>query len=99
MKTEVAVDRKKYSFKLFVTGMSVSSTRAIRNLKSICESYLQDQYVLEIIDLYKNQSLVKEYDIIACPTLLIEKPEPVKRLIGDLSDTEKVIKLLKIIKE
>ncbi|MCW3075978.1 MAG: KaiB domain protein [Bacteroidetes bacterium] len=96
MKTEAAVDLKKYSFKLFVTGMSVSSTRAIQNIKTICESYLADNYSLEIIDVHKNPMLVQKYDIIACPTLLIERPEPIKRLIGDLSDKEKILKLFNI---
>jgi circadian clock protein KaiB len=87
---------KKYTLLLFVTGMSRGSVNAIENIKNICETYLKNNYSLEVIDIYKNPGAVEKYNIIACPTLIKKLPIPFKRLIGDLSDTDKVIEGLGI---
>ena len=80
------------SLKLFVTGASPNSAKAIANLKNICEQYFDSKYDLEIIDVYQQPLRAKEEQIVALPMLLKFFPLPVKKLIGDLSDTEKVLK-------
>ncbi len=81
-----------YFFKLFVTGASPNSTRAISNIKSICESNLDGKYSLEIIDVYQQPLAAENEQIIALPLLIKKNPLPERRFIGDLSDTEKVLK-------
>ncbi len=83
-------------FILFISGMSVKSIRAIENIKNITEEYLDGQYELEIIDLSKDRSKAAEYQIFALPTLIKLKPEPVRTFLGDLSDKEKIIRILDI---
>jgi circadian clock protein KaiB len=80
-----------YNLKLFVTGMSITSVRAIENIKAICEKYISDNYNLEIIDIHKHPATLLEYDIIACPTLVKESPGDFKKLIGDMSNESKVL--------
>ncbi len=82
----------KLSMKLFVTGASANSLKAIANLKNICEEYFGSKYDLEIIDVYQQPSKTQDEQIIALPMLLKYFPLPVKKLIGDLSDTTKVLK-------
>src|SRR4051812_40584433 len=88
--------KKLYILKLFVTGMSLSSTKAIENIKEICEEHLKENYDLEIIDIHKYPNSMYDNDIVASPTLVKSAPAPVKKLIGDLSDRAKVLKLLSI---
>lgn len=88
---------EKYILKLFVTGILPNSARAVLNIKAICEKHLKGRYELEIIDIYQQPSLALTEDIIAIPVLIKKFPLPEARLIGDLSDTEKVIKGLHII--
>lgn len=88
---------EKYILKLFVTGILPNSARAVVNIKAICEKYLKGRYELEIIDIYQQPTLALTEDIIAIPVLIKKFPLPEVRLIGDLSDTEKVIKGLHII--
>ena len=83
-----------FSLKLFVSGASPNSARAIANLKSICENYIHAGYELEIIDVYQQPSKAKSEQLIALPMLIKYLPLPVKRLYGDLSDTGKVLKSL-----
>ena len=85
------IGEEKYVLKLFVTGMSVASVRAIRNIKLICESHIKNGYELDIIDINRNPEVLQKFNIIACPTLLKVSPSPSKRLIGDLSDESKVL--------
>ena len=87
---------EKLSLKLFVTGASPTSAKAISNLKDICEKYFENQYELEIIDVYQQPIKASEEQIIALPMLLKFLPPPIKRFIGDLSDTKKVLKGLGI---
>ncbi len=86
-----------YILELYVTGMSPRSIKAIENVKAICEEYLKGRCKLEIIDLYKNPSKTETEDIIAVPTLLKKSPLPKKRIIGDLSDRNKVLQGLSLI--
>ncbi|HUS00414.1 MAG TPA: circadian clock KaiB family protein [Chitinophagaceae bacterium] len=81
-----------FSLKLFVTGASPNSARAIANLKGICERYLSKKYDLEIIDVYQQPLKVQHEQIIALPMLVKSFPLPLKRLIGDMSNTEKVLR-------
>lgn len=83
-----------YILKLFVTGASPNSVRAIANLKSICQQYLVDNYSLDIIDVYQQFLEAEHYQLIALPMLIKYEPAPLRRIIGDLSDTEKVLKAL-----
>ncbi|HLF20012.1 MAG TPA: circadian clock KaiB family protein [Bacteroidota bacterium] len=83
--------RQKYVLRLYVTGTTTRSMRAIANIKDICESHLKGRYQLEVIDIYKNPSLGKGEQIIASPTLIKKLPLPLRRFIGDLSDTERIL--------
>lgn len=80
-----------FSLKLFISGASPNSARAIANLKSICEKYIHAEYELEIIDVYQQPTKAKSEQLIALPMLMKCWPLPVKRLFGDLSDTRKVL--------
>jgi circadian clock protein KaiB len=81
-----------YNMKLFITGASPNSARAIANLKNICEDYLDAGYELEIIDVYQQPSKATSEQIIGLPMLIKYSPLPIKRFFGDLSDTGKVLK-------
>ena len=83
--------RAKYIFRLYVTGSSTRSLRAIYNLRKLCEEYLQDDYDLEVIDIYKDPNAAREEQIIAAPTLVKQLPQPLRRFIGDLSNTKKLL--------
>lgn len=85
-------DESVYQLRLFVAGTSSVSVRAISNLKNILEEYLPNKYELEIIDVYQHQSLAITEDIAAVPMLVKELPAPKRMLIGDMSDTEKVLR-------
>ncbi len=89
--------RERYILKLYVTGILPNSTRAIVNINAICEKYLKGRYELEIIDIYQQPSLALEEDIIAVPVLIKKFPLAEAKLIGDLSDIEKVLSGLDII--
>ena len=82
---------EQYKLRLFVTGSTPRSTRAIDNLRQICKENLDGRYDLEVIDVYQNPEATKELQIIATPTLVKMLPEPMRRIIGDLSDKERVL--------
>jgi circadian clock protein KaiB len=82
---------KNYVLRLYVAGMTPSSTRAITNIKKICEEHLAGRYSLEVIDLYKRPALANGEQIIAAPTLLKKLPLPLRRFIGDMSNTERIL--------
>ena len=86
-----------YTLRLFVTGASPNSVKAIINIKRICEQHLQGKYDLEIIDVYQQPLLAQQQQLIALPMLLKTRPLPLMRLIGDMSDENKVLKGLGII--
>ena len=85
------VSEDRYSLRLFVTGTTPKSARAIRNIRAICEEQLHDRYDLEVIDIYQHPERIKPDQIIATPTLIKQEPSPVRRLIGDLSDRPRVL--------
>ncbi|WP_420150477.1 circadian clock KaiB family protein [Spirosoma sp.] len=86
-----------YQLRLFVAGASSHSVRAIANIKYICETYLKGQYTLEIIDVHQQKQLAESAQLIALPLLIKLAPLPERRLIGDLSDINRVIKELGIV--
>jgi circadian clock protein KaiB len=90
-------ERESYLLRLFTTGTSPRSTRALRNLHEICESNLKGRYHLEVIDIYQEPGRASESDIIAAPTLIKDLPLPSRRLIGDLSDRPRVLLSLAIV--
>src|SRR5689334_11383573 len=77
-------DHAEYVLRLYVTGATPKSARAISNLKAICEEHLQGRYSLEVIDVYQQPELAQEANIIAMPTLVKQLPSPLRRLVGDL---------------
>ena len=81
----------RYTLRLYVTGMTPRSLRAVENIKRVCEESLKDRYALEVIDIYRHPELAGQAQIIAAPTLIKELPLPLRRIIGDLSDHEKVL--------
>ncbi len=80
-----------WELRLYVAGQTPKSLAAFANLKKICEEHLADKYTIEIIDLLKNPILAKGDQILAIPTLVRKLPEPVRKIIGDLSNTERVL--------
>lgn len=87
---EKALKRATYILRLYVSGSTGRSLRAVQNLKRLCEEYLPD-YDLEVIDIYKDPAAARREQIIAAPTLVKRLPEPIRRLVGDLSNTRKVL--------
>jgi len=85
-----------YVLRLFITGATPNSTRALTNIKEICERYLKDRYKLEIIDVYQQVDIAEKEQLIALPLLVRKLPLPERRLIGDMSDEQKVLKGLEI---
>jgi len=85
-----------YQLSLFITGASPNSVRAVNNIKSICEEYLSGNYELKIIDVYQLPEVAQREQIIALPTLIKRGPAPERRLVGDMSDTNKVLRGLGI---
>jgi circadian clock protein KaiB len=86
----------RYVLRLFITGATTNSTRAVINLKEICETYIKDNYSLEIVDVYQQKDVAAREQLVALPLLIKVSPAPERRLIGDLSDTARVLKGLGI---
>jgi len=84
-------DQRRYVLRLYVVGATAGSQRAISNLREICESELAGRYELEVIDIYQQPTLGAGEQIVAAPTLIKELPLPVRRLVGDLSDRDRVL--------
>jgi circadian clock protein KaiB len=87
-KTEHHVE---YILRLYVTGLTPRSLKAISNLKRFCEEHFPDEYDLEVIDIYKNPKAARDADIIAAPTLIKKLPAPLRRFVGDLSNQERLL--------
>ncbi len=83
--------RKEWELRLYVAGQTSRSVTAFANLKKICEEHLKGEYQIEVIDLIKNPQLARGDQIIAIPTLVRKLPQPVRKIIGDLSNTERVL--------
>lgn len=81
----------RYVLRLYVTGTTPHSTRAIINIRKICEEHLEGRYDLEIIDIVQNSTLAEGEQIIAAPTLIKKLPLPLRRFIGDMSKTERIL--------
>ena len=86
-----AGDLSPYVLKLYVTGMTPRSQRAIENIRAICEERLKGRYSLEIVDNFEHPILAEGEQILAAPTLIKQLPEPLRRIVGDLSNTERVL--------
>ena len=90
-------DRQKpYLLRLYTTGTTPRSTKAIQNLRDICENTLKGQYTLEVIDIYQEPGRASEAEIIVAPTLVKQEPQPPSRMVGDLSDRQKVLSNLSL---
>jgi circadian clock protein KaiB len=92
--TEEAVasrERERYVLRLYVTGMTPRSTAAVESIRNLCENHLSGRYELEIIDLYQQPILAEGEQIIAAPTLIKKLPLPLRRIIGDMSDSERIL--------
>ncbi len=81
----------KYVLRLYINGSTLKSTIAVKNIKQICKQHLDGKYDLEIIDIYRHVNLARDEQIVAVPTLIKQLPHPLRRLIGDLSDQNKVL--------
>ena len=81
----------RWNLRLYVAGQTPRSITAFRNLKNICEEYLKGQYHIEVIDLMENPTLARGDQILAVPTLVRKLPQPIRKIIGDLSNTERVL--------
>ncbi len=90
---EAAQDQlaQSYVLRLYITGTTPASTRAVGQVRSICEEYLHGRYELQVIDIYQMPALAKDHQIIATPTLIKVLPAPLRRFIGDLSKAEKIL--------
>jgi circadian clock protein KaiB len=87
----VAKPRPEYQLCLYVAGQSARSLQALANLKAFCKQYLDGRYEVEVIDLLEKPQLAKGDQILALPTLVRRLPQPIKKIIGDLSNTERVL--------
>lgn len=85
------LNKSRYILRLYITGTTIRSVKALTNIKKICEEYLEGRYELEVIDLYQKPFLAKGEQIIAAPTLIKQLPLPLRRIIGDMSNKEKVL--------
>jgi len=89
--SETEDEGQSYVLRLYVTGMTPRSLQAVASIKSICDELLEGRYDLEVIDIYQHPVLAKDEQIIAAPTLVKQLPAPLRRLIGNLSDRERVL--------
>ncbi len=81
----------RYILRLYITGQTPRSLKSVENLRALCDKYLPNQFDLEIIDIYQQPAMAAEGQIIAAPTLIKSMPLPLRRLVGDFSDKERVI--------
>lgn len=84
-------EEKEWELRLYVAGHTSKSIAALHNLRQICEEHLAGKYRIEVVDLLQNPQLAKGDEIVAVPTLVRKLPEPIRKIIGNLSDTEKVL--------
>lgn len=91
MSTRKTPSNQKWELRLYTAGQTPKSLAAIRNLKKVCEEHLAGRYEIEIVDLLKNPRLAKDDQIVAIPTLVRKLPDPMRKIIGDLSDTERTL--------
>jgi circadian clock protein KaiB len=104
MKKKISIPRSrsktkkpaKYLMRLYVTGATARSMRAITNLRKLCDEYLPGEYDLKVVDVYQQPELAREGQIIAAPTLIRALPLPLRRFIGDMSNTASLLRGLEI---
>jgi circadian clock protein KaiB len=84
-------DGARWNLRLYVAGQTPRSMTALKNLKEICEEYLKGKYHIEVVDLMENPTLARGDQILAIPTLVRKLPQPIRKIIGDLSNTERVL--------
>lgn len=94
MNTQVSGDSGRHILRLFITGATPRSTLAISNLRKLLEAVRPERYDLEIIDIYQNPEATRDNQVIAAPTLIRLLPKPVRRIVGDLSNRERVLAAL-----
>ena len=87
----MSADADKWNLRLYTAGQSPKSLAALANLKRVCDEHLAGRYSIEVVDLLKNPRLAKDDQIVAIPTLVRKLPEPLRRIVGDLSDTERTL--------
>lgn len=85
-----------YLLRLYVTGATAKSIRALTNIKQICEEHLKGRYTLEVVDIFQQPHLAKQEQIIAAPTLIKCLPAPLRKMIGDLADVERILVALDV---
>jgi circadian clock protein KaiB len=83
--------RSQYHLRLYITGASSRSSRAVLNVKLLCEKHLHGRYTLEVVDIYQQPERAREGDVVASPTLVKQLPLPIRRFIGDMSDKQKIL--------
>lgn len=88
---QAAKNGEKWELRLYTAGQTPRSLAAFRNLKKVCEEHLPGQYEIEVIDLMANPRLAKDHQIVAIPTLVRKLPNPIRKIIGDLSDVERTL--------
>ena len=84
------LENPRYVLRLFVTGMTPRSTRAIHAVRELCEQRLKDRFVLEIVDVYQQPQLIQGEQVVATPTLIKYEPAPLRRIIGDMTDIHRL---------
>ena len=84
-------DAEKWQLRLYTAGQTPKSLAAFRNLKKVCEEHLPGRYEIEVIDLLANPRLAKDHQIVAIPTLVRKLPDPIRKIIGDLSDVDRTL--------
>lgn len=94
-KGEVTKERR-YIFKLYVTGTTARAAQAVASIHAMCDEHLAGRYDLEVIDIYQQPDVAALEQVIAAPTLIKQEPGPIQRLVGDLSDCEKILSSLNI---
>ena len=88
---EAGKSRERYVLRLYVTGSTPRSAKAIQNIRALCEQHLEGRYDLEVIDIYQQPVLARGEQIIAAPTLIKKLPAPLRKVVGDLSDVDRVL--------
>lgn len=88
---ETETDETPYVLRLYIAGMTTRSTLAVQNLRKLCEEHLHGRYTLEVIDIYQQPLLAEGDQVMAVPTLIRKLPEPIRRFVGDMSDTQRLL--------
>ena len=91
LESESGTDKDVWQLRLYTAGQTPRSLTAMRNLKKVCEEHLPGRYEIEIVDLLATPRLAKDHQIVAIPTLVRKLPSPIRKIIGDLSDTEQTL--------